>query len=88
MFQWFDNVENPSNVELKHSADHAYLTKDYARAIDLYSKALEVTTKKNMSSRRDILEGLARSNLKLENSEEAEKWAKALVSLPYNLFAA
>lgn len=79
--QWFNDISDASNVELKQSADHAYMTKDYLRAVGLYHQAFDMTSKRNMSSRRDILEGLARSHLKLGDLGEAEKMAEELVCI-------
>ena len=77
--QWF--AESPKvNTELKHAADMAFAEGDFAKAEQLYHKALEETSKRSMGSRRDIMEGISRSLLKRGMLPEALEWAQTLVT--------
>lgn len=58
----------------------AYVEGRYEDAIRFYEAVLPLTKASSMGTRRDVMEGLARSHLKLENHRLAEEKATALVS--------
>ena len=58
----------------------AYVEGRYEDAIRFYEAVLPLTKASSMGTRRDVMEGLARSHLKLGNHRLAEEKATALVS--------
>jgi len=81
--KWFDDPDSSffkENEKLKYSAEMAYVEGRYEDAIRFYEAVLPLTKASSMGTRRDVMEGLARSHLKLENHRLAEEKATALHS--------
>ena len=70
-FKWYSG-----DVEPKFAAESAYAQRDFEAAEEHYRKALEGKTG---SFKRDVMEGLCRTLLKMNKHPEALKWANELV---------
>lgn len=88
--EWFNsdsynNCEDASNL-LKFQAYHLYYHRKYMESAQKYIKCLEMLDdSNNLATKRDCLEGIARSFLHLEMHEEALQYALQLHSLSQNI---
>ena len=73
-FKWYSG-----DVEPKFAAESAYAQRDFEAAEGHYRKALDVTRGKTASVKRDLMEGLCRTLLRMNKHPEALKWANELV---------
>ena len=74
LFKWYSG-----DVEPKFAAESAYAQRDFDAAEEHYRNALAITRGKTASVKRDLIEGLCRTLLKLDKHTEALKWANELV---------
>ncbi|XP_071035892.1 zinc fingers and homeoboxes protein 1 isoform X6 [Parasteatoda tepidariorum] len=65
-------------VTLKQRASFHYRSKNYAKAAEAYGKCLELVPSSNNTWKREFLENLARSFLKLGDPEKALEWSLKL----------
>lgn len=63
---------------LKYQADYEYASENFSKSKAIYEVVFERSS--GMSHVRDACEAITRCSLKLENFEEAFKWANKLVS--------
>lgn len=68
-------------VALKHQADYNYFSENYAKAAEAYERCLQLVPPSNNTWKREFMENLSRSYLRLGNSEKALEWSLKLVSL-------
>lgn len=66
---------------LKLAGDHAYLVKEYNKAVGLYEKYIRYSTAETGGNLRDVLESLVRCHLALNDFDKADAVCKKLVKV-------
>lgn len=68
---------------LRHQADFCYFTNKYEDACKIYQRCLEIVPANNSVVRRECMENLARSYLRMGQSEKSLEWALRLHEIAY-----
>ena len=82
LFQWFNQEAHPVPLEaLKYQADHAYATRNFSKANQLFRQVLAGNTSKGSPLYREATESLVRCCLRTKKYEEGKDLALQLLKL-------